>query len=334
LRPLLLACVLIATGASADKINPAWKPYLDLRVEARLDAVRTLGLHTHASDLRLAVAALTDPAASVVRAARDVLQQNKGPVAFRELIAALPIGDQYQAALLLAEYRGPNYLGKLATLLESPNPDVRRSLALALGVTRSPRVTTLPREALNDSSPNVGGDIRGAKRANVEEASMRRTFLLLDSRDPSERACAIQVLGSHADRDAFGIILSDLMFDPSTEVQNEAAKALGHYADADHEARVYAYFSDPNPKVRAKAAHGLEIMRAAQYSDALVNGLRSDPSDEVRDGCAGALVAIGSVNLPRLQALSKDFDPKTRSLAADALGRLKASLGRGGGQSR
>lgn len=99
-----------------------------------------------------------------------------------------------------------------------------------------------------------------------------------------------------------------------------AAYALGNMASADAIGALVDSLGDPYVGVRVAAARSLGRLRAADAVAPLVRGMASG---EIPVGAAGtALLNVGPVALPRLEAIGADADPHVREAAVRIIGHL------------
>ncbi|MHB8635780.1 MAG: HEAT repeat domain-containing protein [Fimbriimonadaceae bacterium] len=160
MRILPALSLMLLVGAATAQIPLAWTPYLLIKDDhARSEVITALSADWDAHSIRIIVAALMDPSPEVVGAARDILRNKKSHAVFDQLVAGMQNGSQYEAALLLADYTDHRYVRRMIRLLRSPEVNVRRPIALALGIMHDP-IAYLPlRRALADREPNFHGEV-------------------------------------------------------------------------------------------------------------------------------------------------------------------------------
>ena len=153
---------LVATGATAQ-IGPPWRPFLEVKdAHARFQVVKALSSDWNANSSKIIVAALMDPAPEVVACARETLRKHKNRRLFNQLIAGMREGSQYEAALLLGDYKERRYVRAMIRQLRNPFVSVRRPIALALGIIHSPMAYKPLRRALLDPEPDFHGEVEMA----------------------------------------------------------------------------------------------------------------------------------------------------------------------------
>lgn len=110
------------------------------------------------------VGALMDPYRPVVETAAAILRDDHCAATFHALVAGMPRGSQYEAAFLLAEYKEPQYIKLMGKLLHHERMEVRRPVALAMGLSESRLAIEPLRRATNDADPHVRGEVELALR--------------------------------------------------------------------------------------------------------------------------------------------------------------------------
>lgn len=157
---LTLVCAIPAMFLQAFQspgtVHPTWKPFLELDGKSRTAIVKALAKTGSRDALRIVIAALIDPEREVVEAAREALSSRRSSSTFHDLVEAMPLGSQWEAAHLLSKCREPSYIWRMIHLLRHKKVEVRRPIALALGLTKN-RVVFWPlaMRMIHDSSPEV-----------------------------------------------------------------------------------------------------------------------------------------------------------------------------------
>lgn len=153
---------LLAAGASAQ-IGPAWRPFLEIKDgHARFQVVTALSSDWNVNSSKIIIAALMDPSPEVVGCARETLKKHKSRRLFNQLIAGMQEGSQYEAALLLGDYKERRYIRAMIRQLRNPSVNIRRPIALALGIIHDPAAYKPLQQALRDPEPNFHGEVERA----------------------------------------------------------------------------------------------------------------------------------------------------------------------------
>lgn len=110
--------------------------------------------------------------------------------------------------------------------------------------------------------------------------------------------------------------------DPSPEVREEAARALGRIGSSEATGELVARLEDPLGSIRIEAARALGRIGDEGAVPALARHV-ADPSPELRAACAEALGSIGGDEARRilLEALSAEADRKVLAMGAEAITR-------------
>lgn len=117
------------------------------------------------------------------------------------------------------------------------------------------------RPAVSAGSPGVPSEVE-------------RKLEQLRSRDPEQRASAVDDLGFSDDPAAEPYVLGSLVNDPAAAVRAAAAAALETHADSEDAARALVYaLGDPSAEVREHALLSLSAIRNATVENELRNSL-------------------------------------------------------------
>ena len=173
--------------------------------------------------------------------------------------------------------RDAGVLPLLAPFLDSPDYQVRRSAAAALGSARDPAaVLALGKPLLAD--PN-----RTVRVAAV--SALRRSFAASATGAPEDQ--------SRHWADGIACALEPLLDDKDIWVVSEAHKALGRIDGARYVARAASFLASPRPEIRAAAAEALGSLRDLAWVPRIV-ALLGDPDVGVQCSALWALVEIDS----------------------------------------
>ncbi|MBI4522568.1 MAG: HEAT repeat domain-containing protein [Deltaproteobacteria bacterium] len=147
LRAVLIAIVMLAIAAGVSGSFGAEQPGLDdwakiladgkLRSEPRVEAARKLGEAKNSKYLEVLTEALNDSNKAIRWTAAEALWELGDKRAVPALIKYLEKGEAYEWGKVvtmntLASFKDPQAIGPLTRVLESPNPFLRRSAAVAL----------------------------------------------------------------------------------------------------------------------------------------------------------------------------------------------------------
>jgi len=286
------------------------------------------------------------------------------------------------AARALGEVQNAAAVDALLDEMADDNPAVRAAAAEALGRINSQKsVDTLSRACAEDPDENVrkaataalrrvsawavtplihalsGPDLDGRIHAVSQlleqgKASILPLTELLASEEPTVRASAAEVLGALGDAAALDSLIGALG-DADARVRLAVTRALGRVKHPRAAATVARLLEDPDNKVAAAAANGLENLselaidpvfgllssesadvrvraidvlgrlRHKGACERLIRGL-ADSVTWVRIVSAQALGEIGEIQAaPALVRALKDRDAVVRAMAAEALGKLR-----------
>jgi HEAT repeat protein len=258
-----------------------------------------------------------DPAVLFPRTVRDFALsalQAIGRPAVEPCIAALKCSSgEPRLALIkvLGWIRDPRAIDALASLLESPDPDVRGWVVTGLADIDDVRVVPSLVRALKDSSTQVRVWAANALTTHRAPQAVAPLIECLKDKANAVRASAARALGNQADRRAAPALLQ-ILHDASEDkgTRFHAACSLGEIGDTGgHEALLVALNDRATPDtVRSGAAYGLGASGNVSYVQALTS-VATDPRDvaEVRAYAIEGIVRLdGQKAIPLLQRLSKE----------------------------
>ena len=209
-----------------------------------------------------------------------------GPARWAAFVAVAHTADESALALLQDSAR-------------SPHPNVRRIAVEAIGIhPQGARLASAIRTLLTDPSPVVvRSACEAAARQRVVDAHDRMVELL-DDRDDSTRAAAVQALRDLW-RDAdLARVLRAFSSDASVEVRKEAAWTLRSAASPSNWHELFAvWHADSMPRYRQWACE----LAAAFGNGGVVpdlHRLTGDPDGHVRNHAVGALRALEKGRFP------------------------------------
>lgn len=147
-------------------------------------------------------------------------------------------------------------------------------------------------------------------------------YSMLSSTSRGGRVDAVRRVGEERIR----IAVKDLILqldDPSAEVREEAAIALGRIGSSDAVEALLAKFDDPDADIAPQIARALRASHSRQAVDALIRRLRDSDRETVAES-ARALGEIGDDRArdPLLKVLQESRDAKLVSASGEALARL------------
>lgn len=152
----LLPALAILVSTAGAQISPQWQPFISIKPDtSRVEVLQAMGQDLNPYTRKVIVGALIDPSRSVVDTAVHILRGDHCAATFHALISGMPRGDQYDAALILADYRQPQYLKQMFKLLRHEQIEVRRPIALALGMTGAISAVVPLKRATKDPNPDV-----------------------------------------------------------------------------------------------------------------------------------------------------------------------------------
>jgi MFS family permease len=146
------------------------------------------------------------------------------------------------------------------------------------------------------------------------------TMMISTSRDG--RADAVRRVGEDKMRIAVRDLIQQLD-DPSTDVREAAAAALGRIGSPDAEQALVGKLEDPSADIAPQIARALRHAQSRGAVEALIRRL-SDPDRETVSETARTLGEIGDTRArePLLQVLQQSRDAKVVSASSEALARL------------
>jgi HEAT repeat protein len=225
--------------------------------------------------------------------------------------------------------RKPNRVAGLTAQLSSPNPDVRRQAAVALGNLGLAGRTAAP--ALARALHDREGEIRkSAARAlgQIGKPAIPSLLEALEDRDEDVRARAARAMGQMGP-DARAAIPALLLHskDSARPVRLAAIGALGEMGPEAKPAvaPLVRLLRDRSTQVRERAAVALVLIGSdalAPLCDALTNGREPDRVGVIRTIALFGAEAKAAV--PALRTAMKDDDFHIRAAAAEALGNMEA----------
>jgi hypothetical protein len=147
-------------------------------------------------------------------------------------------------------------------------------------------------------------------------------YSMLSSTSRGGKVDAVRRLGEERMRIAVKDLIQQLD-DPSTEVREEAAIALGRIGSPDAVEALLSKFDDPHADLGPQIARALRQTHSREAVEALIRRL-GDPDRETVAESARALGEIGDVraNGPLLKVLEQSGDAKLVSVSSEALARL------------
>lgn len=244
-----------------------------------------------AASIEAAVAATGDPDPRVRRASAEILGESGSgyPSPLVALLTDPDPGVRETALRAVPRTGDPGALPEVAGRFRDPDPAVR-SAAVAAASELSPadELAAIVAPALEDPDPAVRA---GAAAAILRQGRDRRARevvrALAASRDPEDRARAIDVAGGSGDAPA---LVGEGVADPAAPVRAAAARALGGMDPAVAVDPLVGLLGDEDASVRAAAAAALG--RIGDPAVAAVAAALQDPSRE-----EGALDALGELPL-------------------------------------
>jgi HEAT repeat protein len=273
------------------------------------------------SEKRRAVASVTDIGAPAVPALMEALRDR---VPLTRMWAAAALGRLGRAA--------KDAIPALAKAVKDSDRRVHDSAASALEQIGPEAIPDLAR-ALCDADPDVRAGVAHCFvfRYNPVRASGVK-FRHLERQHPPFQ------VWSDADFDTAASALARALDDPTSNIREASAAALGKFVGSDHAASsLVRTVRDTNAprSLRCAAARSLGTLARDDGASWKVNGHRvgaecliaalGDKDQEVRTEAAKSLGAYGSVAVPGLVASLRDGSVEVRRAAALALGRVWSS---------
>ncbi|HKV98905.1 MAG TPA: HEAT repeat domain-containing protein, partial [Vicinamibacterales bacterium] len=233
---------------------------------------------------------------------------------------------------------------KLAALLKSAHPEVRRRAALAIGRIGYPRaqnatdaqsaVTTQARALLvtarGDSNVEVAGTVAFSTGQLKDADAVSWLGGLLSTPATAapvarEAACSLGKIRSPEARTVLAKYLADAPATAAPDVVGEALLSSGRFTGPGDIAPIVKWSTAKNDEVRWRATWALFRLRDPAGAEPLLR-LSEDPSAEVRFWAVRGLASIDSVpaemktrESARLRAAVKDSDRRVRTEALRAL---------------
>ena len=198
---------------------------------------------------------------------------------------------------------------------------------------RGSRTKRLPEEASKrnaDGTRGVHGDqVRvesGVAKNDRREPREKRVSQIsnqLKSRDPLERADAVEQLAAIDDPVAFRLVMKGL-WDRNPTVRVTSAEALGRMRDRGAVSALTTKLIDPNSEVRFRVTESLGLILSGSKRIPRSLTRRFQDADElVRIAAAESAILIGDRDVvPMLRKAINDPSALVRSYFAEALGRL------------
>jgi hypothetical protein len=202
------------------------------------------------------------------------------------------------------------------------------ALAIAIGCGRGAEQEAEPGEqervqeelAAPEGAPATSATLPAAERERIEGQARRGV-------SAEERIEALEELGGLGAREAMPVIQASLA-DPVPEVREAAVEALADLGgDAAIDALGDFLVAERDPELKLDAIDVLESLGGERAATALARGL-ADPDAEIRYEIAAALAMLeapGSVG-PLLDALRKETDEDVRDTLLDTLEMLGADV--------
>ncbi|MGH7254603.1 MAG: HEAT repeat domain-containing protein [Nitrospirales bacterium] len=215
----------------------------------------------------------------------------------------------------------------LVSLLNDPDPDIRRTAAQSLGKISDPSAAPALVEHLSDPDPLVRRDSAWALGA-LGEAALDVAALPLLARldDPVEevKTAAAQALGRMGPTQTMVELLIEALHHPEATTRREAAQALAWLEPPSAFHALLEALQDRDAGVRQRALAGLGEQADLRALPAFRARLLHDPDAGVRSEAAFRLGKLGGKDsVPTLRtALKHDPDPAVRRWAAWALRQL------------
>ncbi|MEU9829734.1 HEAT repeat domain-containing protein [Micromonospora chersina] len=209
------------------------------------------------------------------------------------------------------------------SFIAAEHRDLRAAGLWALGYLIQPRDIEVLQQALSDADPQIRRAALGSLTSLKSDRSAYELVLsALYDPDDETRQSAVLHLRWFADPDAVNHLLP-LTRDTALHVRSALSETIGHLLlGSDHRpdatAALLSLLVDPEPQVRAGAAHGLGNLGGPL--DALQDHA-SDPDQHVRAAIAVALAKNARPSLTTtLQILASDTSAAVRADLATALG--------------
>lgn len=249
-----------------------------------------------------------------------------------QLAAAKPnLRWRAAASLGRSPLRSPEAIAALIRALADPEPIVRWQVAEALAAQEAGHVFPALKAALADPEPlRRAGAAEALGRLGGEAAALALRPCLRDA-DPRVRAAAAAALGDLADTTALTDLLP-LLDDPDTDVVRAAATAIGRSGNAAAAVPLARALAQPGQPVlvRRALAAALTHVPHPNAQPQLLAAL-ADPDPQVRACAAHALGQVGNEGAHEpLKALCNDRSRLLRDTVGDWASRAVALLERRG----
>jgi len=135
----------------------------------------------------------------------------------------------------------------------------------------------------------------GLVASQLAEGTLVRSFFSLDALNRPQEAGRVASALRRIEDESGALLLEEVierLDDPSPEVREEAARALGRIGSREAVEILMAKLADPGCTIRIEAARALGRIGDRRAVPAIAAAM-SDSSPELRDACAGALGTIG-----------------------------------------
>ncbi|HUS15267.1 MAG TPA: HEAT repeat domain-containing protein [Chloroflexia bacterium] len=261
--------------------------------------------------------------AAVPRALILVLGWLDGADAAQALVAVLGRSDVREEAISALVRHGIRATGLLLPDLESPDPDTRRAVALALGRIGDTRaVPALIGVLTTDGEPAIAAAEALAKIG--DSRAFEPLLTRLGDPDARVRQAVVAALNSlgHPDMAAR---MTGLLGDADPLVRESAVRVAGYFGYAACAAALHACCADPDEAVRRAAVEHLPYLEDDPAVVSLLEAALRTDTPGVRAAAARALAHMEpALAVPLLLTSMEDPDPWVRYFAARSLGRHAA----------
>ena len=279
-------------------------------------------------DLRLLFAAAV--AVSIARCAGAPPPQAAAPTPAAAPPRRFASADEARALLLQQEDRRGYDAAILSAAARSPEAEVRRRAALAIGRIADERGRDLAVELTRDRDPEVRAAAAFACEL-LEDPSLTSDLIPLladsDARVAESAARSIGALGRGDGEDA---LVAAIGKSAAPEPRATVLQSLWRFADEESRAALLPYASDPEPHVRGAAIYAL----ARKPAEASLPVLTAALSDGDADTAAAAARALGILGKKEsIEPLAAALDAGKPHLATISLGALEAVLEKNPGAS-
>jgi HEAT repeat protein len=331
-EPVLKACL---AHESPHLRSAAVFPLVALSGEQAVPAVLPLLADAEADVRQAAAAALSSLGRTSSSSAIDMLRNGDLPAAlaaadvlaaaggewFEPLVAALkseqagPRAGACRALGALGDERaGPH----LTARLKDPRPEVRSEAASALGRLAWAKGTPHLLGALDDPDPGVAQAAIGALRQLGQPAVDALLARLVDA-EGTISAGVVQALADIGET-ALRSVLRTAQ-EGSLTARVAALRVVGTIGGERAVVPLVHAISDPEPRVRSEAAHGIAAIGRPAVAK-LAQRLTHSPPPEVRDAIVDTLVTLGEGAVPETLDMLQGSAPELWETAATILGRI------------